>query len=211
VAWLAAGDMDPEVFPAADRPIITALRLPQRYLITGADASRPESFLRRLSDALDGGARMVQLRAHGVGDAAYGRLAREAHALCEAAGARLLLNREPSVAAELPGHGLHLTASRLTAAKARPAGPWEWVGASCHHARDLARAADLGLDYALLGPVLPTASHPGAATLGWDGFARLADVACLPVYALGGLGPGDLDRAVSAGAQGVAAIRGFWR
>jgi 8-oxo-dGTP diphosphatase len=84
------------------------------------------------------------------------------------------------------------------------------VGASCHGATDLARAADLGLDYALLSPVMPTASHPGAPYLGWDRFSALAEVARLPVYALGGLGPRDLELAIDQGAQGVAAIRGLW-
>ena len=85
-----------------------------------------------------------------------------------------------------------------------------WCGASCHDARDLQRAADLGLDYALLAPVQPTATHPEAQSLGWARFAELADRAALPVYALGGLGPADLDTAIQHGAQGVAAIRGLW-
>ncbi|NCA91611.1 MAG: thiamine monophosphate synthase, partial [Gammaproteobacteria bacterium] len=73
-----------------------------------------------------------------------------------------------------------------------------------------ARAAALGLDYALLSPVMPTASHPGAPHLGWEDFAALAEAAALPVYALGGLGPGEVEHAIQHGAQGVAAIRGLW-
>jgi 8-oxo-dGTP diphosphatase len=46
--------------------------------------------------------------------------------------------------------------------------------------------------------------------LGWPRFAELADRAALPVYALGGLGIADLDRAIRSGAQGIAAIRGLW-
>jgi 8-oxo-dGTP diphosphatase len=72
------------------------------------------------------------------------------------------------------------------------------------------RAADLGLDYALLSPVKATASHAGAAPLGWGRFAELVDKATLPIYALGGLAASDLDVARNHGAQGVAAIRGFW-
>jgi len=61
-----------------------------------------------------------------------------------------------------------------------------------------------------VSPVLATASHPGAAPLGWDGLHRLLDDAPLPVYALGGLAPGDLARARAAGAHGVAGISAFW-
>ena len=51
---------------------------------------------------------------------------------------------------------------------------------------------------------------PGAATLGWSGFAGLAAGTTLPLYAIGGLGPDDLAAAREAGAVGVAGIRAFW-
>ncbi|MGD8588571.1 MAG: thiamine phosphate synthase, partial [Chromatiales bacterium] len=68
----------------------------------------------------------------------------------------------------------------------------------------------LGLDYALLSPVQPTASHPGASPLGWQCFAQWVEAVNLPVYALGGLGLESLDRAKQSGAQGVAAISAWW-
>ncbi|MRR52309.1 MAG: DNA mismatch repair protein MutT, partial [Rhodocyclaceae bacterium] len=73
-----------------------------------------------------------------------------------------------------------------------------------------AQASRLGLDFTILGPVQATASHPGAKGLGWARFAKLAAGQALPVYALGGLGNGDLDAALTAGAHGIAAIRGAW-
>jgi 8-oxo-dGTP diphosphatase len=202
--------MDPTDFPAADRTIITALRLPDLCLITGDDPRDPGAFLDRLSRTLEGGIRLVQLRAHALDDAAYARLAKAAYALCERHGAQLLLNRDPAQAADLPGHGLHLTATRLAALSERPIDAARLAGASCHCADDLARTAALGLDYALLSPIQATASHPGAEPLGWAGFAALADRAALPVYALGGLTRADLDTAIAHGAQGIAAIRGLW-
>jgi 8-oxo-dGTP diphosphatase len=71
-------------------------------------------------------------------------------------------------------------------------------------------AESLRLDYALLSPVKPTASHPWAPALGWNGFATLVASARLPVYALGGLGPNDQDRCFAHGGQGIAAISGLW-
>jgi 8-oxo-dGTP diphosphatase len=210
MAWLHPGEMDPRAFPAADGPIIAALRLPELYLITGQDPGDRDGFFRRLARALDDGIRLVQLRAHGIGDAAYARLAEGACALCEEHGARLLLNRDPAFAAQLPGHGLHLTSARMAVLSHRPAGEDRWVGASCHLAEDLVRAAELDLDYALVSPVRATATHPDANPLGWERFAALADRAALPVYALGGLDLADLDTAIEHGAQGVAAIRGLW-
>jgi 8-oxo-dGTP diphosphatase len=210
LAWVHPRDMDADDFPAADRPIIAALRLPELYLITGEDPRDAGAFLERLARALDAGIRLVQLRAHTLDDAAYARLAGAAYALCEGRGARLLLNRDPKLAADLPAHGLHLTSAGLASLSERPLDAAPLVGASCHGAADLARAADLGLDYALFSPVLATATHPEAEPLGWSRFAGLAERAPLPVYALGGLTPADLDTAVAHGAQGIAAIRGLW-
>jgi 8-oxo-dGTP diphosphatase len=210
LAWVHPDDMDPASFPAADRPIITALRLPPLYLITGEDPRVPGNFLARLELSLAAGVRLVQLRAHGLAAGAYADLARAAFARCEAAGARLLLNAAPAVAADLPCDGLHLTSARLRTLTERPAG-FVWVGASCHGAGELARAAALGLDFALLSPVKATATHPDARPLGWDAFAALADRAALPVYALGGLSAADLDETLARGGQGIAAIRGLWR
>jgi len=62
----------------------------------------------------------------------------------------------------------------------------------------------------VLGPVNPTASHAGAPPLGWQGFARLARGASIPVYAIGGMKRADLETAWRAGAHGLAMISGAW-
>jgi len=210
IAWVHPDAMKQVTFPAADHPVISALRLPELYLITGDDPPDPDSFLDRLSRALLGGVRLVQLRAHALSEPDYSDLAKGAFQLCELHGARLLLNRDSFPARDLPFHGLHLTARRLANLERRPVDAGRLVGASCHSDEDLSRAAQLHLDYALLSPVRSTASHPEAQPLGWERFATLTDKARLPVYALGGLTPDDLDQAFAHGAQGIAAIRGLW-
>jgi 8-oxo-dGTP diphosphatase len=97
----------------------------------------------------------------------------------------------------------------LAAASARPEGLL--CSASCHTNDEIVKAGALALDFALLAPVLPTPTHPGASTLGWDGFAAAAAGAALPVFALGGLSAGDLDTAIAHGAHGVALRRAAWR
>jgi 8-oxo-dGTP diphosphatase len=210
LAWLLPEDMDPSSFPAADRPIITALRLPQLLLITGPDPRYPTKFLLRLEAALARGVRLVQLRAHELAPANYRRLAEQAFRLCETAGGRLLLNRDPQEVKLLPRHGLHLRARTLASLRIRPGLPDDVVGASCHDAEELAKASALGLDYALLSPVKPTRSHPGVLPLGWSRFGELVDPLPMPIYALGGLHPRDLGEAIHSGAQGIAAIGGLW-
>ncbi len=124
----------------------------------------------------------------------------------------LLREPPPELAARLAGAiaGLHVPGRFLDSLAARPVAPDRYFGASCHDARQLGRALALGADYAVLGPVKPTASHPGQPGLGWAAFAALVAELPLPVYAIGGLSPADLDDAWAAGAQGIAAIRSLW-
>ncbi len=208
--WAALETLHPADFPAADRPVLCALQLPRCYLITGEDPRQPEAFLGRLQTCLAQGLRLVQLRAHRLSDGDYAQLAARAHACCQAYGARLLLNRDPRRVRDLPQDGLHLSSAQLRNCSDRPVAPSQLLGVSCHTAEELQRAAALGADYALLSPVLPTATHPDAKPLGWEQFRQLVQQATLPVYALGGVGPQHLSTAIQCGAQGIAAIRSLW-
>lgn len=59
--------------------------------------------------------------------------------------------------------------------------------ATAHSPQDLALAARLGADAALLSPVFATRSHPGGPILGPVRFGLFARSAPLPVIALGGM------------------------
>lgn len=205
--WVPSARLQEFAFPAANRPIVTAARLPDRYLITpepGAD------FLARLDRAFAAGVRLVQLRAKHLAGRDYARLAREVCALARGHEAEVLLNADPALVADVGAAGVHLSAQRLRTLDRRPLAADLWVAASCHDADELAQAARIGCDFAVVGPVQPTASHPGAPHLGWEALRGLTETTVLPVYALGGMGVGDLDAAWRAGAQGIAAIRGLW-
>jgi 8-oxo-dGTP diphosphatase len=210
LAWVGLDDFELYPLPAADVPIINALRLPAEYLVTGADPNQPEQFLEKLELALVNGVRMVQLRAPGLAVAAYQDLARQALVICNQHNAQLLLNADPQLVTDLGAHGVHLNSRRLMALETRPLPEGLWVSASCHNSKELAQAQRLGLDFVVLSPVLPTQSHPAAEPLGWEGFERLCDLISIPVYALGGVCRDHLEQARRSGAQGIAGITAFW-
>lgn len=208
LAWTRAELPDVTPILPANGPILKGLSLPLEYAISDLARLGETEFLRRLDLRLARGLKLVQLREKALPEAAFRRLAAEVAARCRARGARLMLNGRVDLAREL-GVGVHLPSAQLMASESRP--DLEWVGASCHDRAELARAAELELDFVVLSPVLPTASHPGAETLGWARFADwLADYP-LPVYALGGLGLEDLATARRHGAHGVALKSQAWR
>lgn len=216
LAWVPRERLPAYAMPAADRPVVAALLQPAGYLVTPSDIATMPDAPARVARALRAGVQRVQLRTAGLTSAQVHDLATAIADTVAAAGAELLLNgmlagtieTTAALAAEL-GCGLHLTEAQLMALDARPdcAGPF---AASCHGLAALLQAQALGADFAVLGPVLPTATHPHASPLGWDAFAALRAQVALPIYAIGGLGREALLQARAHGAQGIAAIRGLW-
>ncbi len=134
--------------------------------------------------------------------------AREAERLREAtaaAGHLLLIGGgDEALARAVGADGVH-----VPAAAPPPDAPDLLVGRSCHDAVELAAARDAAVDFVTLSPVL--ASPGKGAPLGWDRFEELAAAFPGPVFALGGVGPADLDEARRRGAGGVAGIRAYAR
>lgn len=212
IEWCAPNRLDPAVFPPADVPIINALLLPSRYLITGKFTSVAD-FEQRLSTALHDGIELVQLRLthdwmqSGNRSQAY-EIVELSTGLCRQNGAKLMLNLpdelEPSVC-----DGIHLNSKRLLELDSRPV--YEIVSASCHNRQELEAAQTIGVDFAVLSPVRETSSHPHAQVLGWEAFHTLVDAINIPVYALGGVTVDDLEQAWRSGGQGIAAITALWK
>ncbi|GAB4289705.1 MAG: hypothetical protein Kow0096_02840 [Thiohalomonadaceae bacterium] len=213
IRWVGLDQLAEFSFPPPNRPIITALQLPDRYLITPEPGQIQDwpVFLARLEQALQRGTSLVQLRARKLDQAGLQLLAPQVLALCRRYHARLLLNAAPCLAAELDMDGVQLNSERAKDCVQRPVAEKTWlVGVSCHTAEELAHACKMGADFALLSPVQPTASHPGAPVLGWDIFGCLVAETAIPVYALGGMSAADIPTAWQHGGQGIAAISGLW-
>jgi 8-oxo-dGTP diphosphatase len=201
IAWQRFGTPLAEPMLPANAPVLAALALPHEYAITDAEHRGAKPMLAGIRARLDAGLRMIQVRDKSLAD--RDAFARSVLQLAHRKHARVLLNGGPAI-----GDGIHYTAAQLMELRERPTGTL--AAASCHDAAELQRAMDLEMDFAVLGPVKSTASHPNARLLGWDGFARIARGASIPVYAIGGMRRSDLEAAWRAGAHGVAMISGAW-
>lgn len=211
LAWVSAESMLGYPMPAADRSIVSALRLPDRYLITGSGFDTMDDFVRHFEKKLAEGQRLIQLRAPDLEPGLFQQLARRLVALCRDASARLLLNSTPDEAAVCEADGVHLTSQQLMSFNSRPLPAEKWVAASCHNAKELQHAEHIGVDFAVLSPVLATVSHPGQQPIGWWRFQELVEQVNIPVYALGGMSPSLIHKARECGGQGIAAIRALWQ
>lgn len=208
LAWVDPADLDPAAMPPADLPVITALRLPDRCLVTPPlPPGEADALMQGIERACRLGIRMVQLRLPGWPLERLARIARSARNLCQTYGAMLLGHGNWQLAGVLGLDGVHLPAELAATLGERPLPADRWVGVSCRNAADLGLAERIGADFAILTPVF---DEDGGAALGWEGFEELVAPACLPVFAAGALESDDLDAARMAGAQGIAASRGLW-
>ncbi|MCB1896430.1 MAG: Nudix family hydrolase [Zoogloeaceae bacterium] len=208
LSWQRAEVLTVAPMLPANAPVLKALRLPRQMGVTDAAGLGIDIQLVALERALAAGLRLVQLRDGGLPTEDRRRLAQAVIDRCRDHGALMVVNDDADLARAVGADGLHLRSAALAEASHRP--DFEWVGASCHDRADLERAARLELDYALLGHVAPTPSHPGQPALGWRRFAALTANLPFPVLAIGGIGPADMATARASGAHGIAAIRATW-
>lgn len=208
LSWQRADALTVAPMLPANAPVLAALALPDFYAITHAGEIGVDAQLMALVQALEHGLKLVQLREPTLDAARRSAFVHAAVDLCHQYGARALVNGDVALAGQTGADGVHLPARQLAAQTARPDLPL--VAASCHSSSELERAAALGCDFAVFGPVCATASHPGVSGIGWEGLGAAIAVPPLPTFALGGLSRIDLEAAQRAGAHGIAAIRGAW-
>jgi len=212
LAWQRPGAIDVAPLLPANAPVLAALALPEFYAITDAATLGVDAQLRALARQLNAGLKLVQIREPGLEPAQRAAFAGAAVALCHRFDARVLVNGDPLLAQSTGADGVHLPARQLATLTVRPDFPL--VAASCHTPQELERAACIGCDFVVYGPVRATTSHPQQTGLGWGNFAahigHIGGVPPATTFALGGLGRADLDIARAAGAHGIAAIRAAW-
>lgn len=214
--WVALTEAHevPQLLPAT-LPPLRWLQLPDTYAITAIGSSgRLPEFLSKLEIALSKGLRLIQLREpdwqDGTASVSLHDAMHQILSRCQAAGAKLLINSVHPEPWWQEANGVHLRSADAMERALRPAlASYKLIGVSAHTEQDLHHARALQADFAVLSPVLPTLSHPGAVTLGWDGFEKLNSKAGFPVFALGGQSPQTLGDAKKHGAHGIAAIRGL--
>lgn len=209
IAWVPVDHLQSYRFPEANVPIIAAAQLPRQLVISG-NSNGFDTYLHKFRTLLASGERLLMLRAHHLNDQDFSHLYRALRPLCDASHATLIVNRSLELANALGADALHLNSQRLQGLEDRHLFGGRWLSASCHSREELQRAQALGCDFVTLSPVCATASHPEAQGMGWDHFSQLCQEVRLPVFALGGVGPTALAEAITAGAQGVAGISGWW-
>ncbi len=209
LSWQAPDNVAVSPLLPANQPIIRSLFLPAIYAITQASELGDSIMLQKIELAAQQGLKLLQVREKSMNKEQLKQFIDEIIKRTKPYQMKVLVNGDIALMHEVGADGVHLTTSQLMDLTARPDVPW--CAASCHNIEELYQAQQLGLDFVVLGPVLPTKSHPGTFELGWRKFSSMIREYPLPVYALGGMTQADLPFAVELGAHGIAMLRDIWK
>lgn len=200
------------LLPATEPPL-RWLQLPDRYLLTNISSAQGlPAFLQRLDQALANGVKLVQFREPVWQDSPAQLEDAFKHVLqrCHASGALCLVNSCHPSSWQALADGLHLRAADMTTHRTNEQNhklAGKLLGVSVHSAADLIMARALHADFAVLGHVLDTPSHPDQPGMGWNAFATISQQASMPVFAIGGQSSDSMPTALQHGAHGIAGIR----
>ena len=200
----------PMVLPASPVHRARLARLGGLYAIVG-DAVAPGATaadpVHQAAAALDGGARVIQLRLKSAPSGQVLEAARRIVALA-AGRALVIVDDRPDLAALAGADGVHVGEEDLPVAEARAVvGPDLLVGRSTRTLADGQAALAAGADHVGFGPIFATATKAIAAAP--RGLALLREVAGAlpaPVVAIGGIGLETIGEVARAGAAAAAVI-----
>ena len=158
---------------------------------------------------LDGGARLLQLRAKTLPSRDFLALADAVVAAADRYAASIVINDRADIATLAGAAGVHVGQDDLTPAAARSLlGDAAIVGFSTHTIEQVEAAVREPVSYVAVGPVFGTQSKDtGYRAVGLDLVAAAARIAgTLPVVAIGGITIENASSVIAAGAASVAVI-----
>ena len=178
------------------------------YLVTDRNQTGGRDLLWVLEQALDGGVKAIQLREKDLSGRDLFSLAERSHKLCQAYDAALFINDRVDVAMAVDAAGVQLSQTSLPVITTRALlGPQKIIGVSTHSLREAKEAEQNGADFVLFGPVYFTASKAAyGAPQGLPALKTIVDNISLPVYAIGGIKPENIESTKKLGVRGVALI-----
>ncbi len=178
------------------------------YGIVDMGYTEPDQVEARTHALIDGGVRIIQLRAKGVELAQVKTWAVAMQSICRERGAIFVLNDYPEMAAEIGADAVHVGQDGGSLAEVRQVvGPGVLVGRSTHSLEQAIQARQEGADYIGFGPLFPTGTKPGRPSIGLGDIAAAQEAAGeMPLFCIGGINETTLPAVLQAGARRVVIV-----
>ncbi len=182
-------------------------RLQGLYVIVDPAAGAAGRELELAAAALDGGARLLQLRDKTREKGLQLPVAREMARLCREREALFIVNDHVDLALACGAHGVHVGQKDLPVAEVRRLVPPEFiVGCSTNNVEEALAAQAAGASYVSVGRLFPTGSKQDTRPATLDTLRAVKAAVQVPVCAIGGIDQSNIDDVLAAGADMVAVI-----
>lgn len=181
------------------------------YLIVSSGMTGGRSLLKVLSEAVDGGVTLVQLREKELDSNAYLTLAKSVKRFLDKHGIPLIINDNVEVAGGCGAAGVHLGQEDASMTYAREKlGGHALIGVSAHSVAEAVSAEKNGADYLGVGTVFPTTSKSDIrGVIGVTGLSEVCAAVSIPVVGIGGINARNAGAVIGAGAAGICVISGI--
>jgi thiamine-phosphate pyrophosphorylase len=189
-------------------------KLPRGFYALIDDGVRPEwGVVGKAEAAIEGGARVLQLRLEQTSDRAALELIRAVVGRAKGAGVVVIVNDRVDLALLGGADGVHLGADDLPVREARALlGAEALVGATARNLEQIRLAQGNGADHVGVGPVFSTTTKAvDHVPLGLEGLRAICSDSPLPVVAIAGISLETIGLVAQAGAWCAAVAGDFLR
>ena len=177
------------------------------YFITDSTSYDVDEFLFRVEEALKGGVTLMQLREKNRTTRGYIELAKAVHEISSRYNVPLIIDDRVDVMLAVDAEGVHLGAEDMDLATARRIiGKDKILGATAKTVEVAKAAYDAGADYLGVGAIYPTTTKVKTIITSVDTLKDIVNAVPIPVNAIGGLNPGNMDVLRGINIAGVCAV-----
>lgn len=187
------------------------MKLRGLYAITDAKLTPYEFIERYVECAIDGGAKIVQLRDKELSDEELYPIAKRVKKACKQRGVIFIIDDRAVLAKAVNADGLHIGGEDIDINRARKiVGKNKIIGVSCYGDLDrAARMVEKGADYVAFGSFFPSGTKPTSKVVE-IGILRASKKLGVPVCAIGGIDANSAPSLVDMGADMIAVIGALW-
>ena len=183
------------------------LQPPPLYAIVDPEQTKGRATETVLRELLEGGIKLLQLRAKVMPAGDFLQLARVTRSLTRSYDCRLIVNDRVDIALACEADGVHLGQEDLPLHAARTLVGDRIIGISTHDVGQAKEAEEGGANYIGFGPMFGTTTKAtGYSARGLGMLRRVRDAVSIPIVAIGGITEGNVNEVWRAGADSAAII-----
>ena len=174
------------------------------YLIADPDHCAPLPIESVVSEALDGGVTVVQLRVKDRSRDEVVELATRIKRLCDITGALFIVNDYPDVACEVEADGVHIGQGDMNTFTARQLlSDGQLLGRSCSSLEQALQADQEGVDYIAVGALFSTSTKRDTTAVTLEQLREIRKRVARPLVAIGGINSDNAARVLDSGVDAI--------